>query len=347
MLDNYEHYISKNIQAFYKRKLLAPILYLLLLIILWFLFPLKDMMSPMVLSDPTQIYQSHEDEESYIRCTFTDLQFTGYTQEGQFQTNGYYYYTMIDDKCLIVLLTPSTCDEGIPGIKSATVTGKLMEGKSSFDQLLGHLAKDLDWTEEGISSQMGDFYFSEPDYHIHTTVIVMIAYLGTFAYALISLILYLIYIRFPATSPCCQNLIIFGSPKEILAEAEEELATLPQLATEDMFITEHYFIVTSPLGNAIVPIQEILWIYKHSTLHKFLWYHFSISYTLHITAKKHFYIRCPKNIKSDIDGIIDYLAEANHDILVGFSEKNRLQAQADLGKPFHIEKFAALLRKKV
>ena len=148
-------------------------------------------------------------------------------------------------------------------------------------------------------------------------------------------------------SPCCQNLVIFGSPKEILAEAEEELATLPQLATEDMFITEHYFIVTSPLGNAIVPIQEILWIYKHSTLHKFLWYHFSISYTLHITAKKHFYIRCPKNIKSDIDGIIDYLAEANHDILVGFSEKNRLKVQADQGKPFHIEKIAALLRRKV
>ena len=42
------------------------------------------------------------------------------------------------------------------------------------------------------------------------------------------------------------------------AEAEEELATLPQLATEDMFITEHYFIETSSYGVAIVPIDAII-----------------------------------------------------------------------------------------
>ena len=29
-----------------------------------------------------------------------------------------------------------------------------------------------------------------------------------------------------------------------------------QLATEDMFITEHYFIMTSPYGNAIVDVYK-------------------------------------------------------------------------------------------
>ena len=151
----------------------------------------------------------------------------------------------------------------------------------------------------------------------------------------------------PVLSTPCQRLRAYGKPHEILAEAEEELATLPQLATEDMFITEHYFIETSNYGVAILPIQEIIWIYKYSTLHKFLWHHFSISYTLHITANKRQYIHCPKNIKSDIDGIMDYLAEANHNILVGFSEENRLRVeeiQGDL-KPF--QKLWAFLGKKV
>ena len=94
-----------------------------------------------------------------------------------------------------------------------------------------------------------------------------------------------------------------------------------------------------------MPIKEILWIYKYSTLHKILWYHFSISYTLHISANKHLYIHCPKNTKSDIDGIIDYLAEANHDILVGFSEENRLKVQAVQGKPLHIERLLARKKK--
>ena len=30
---------------------------------------------------------------------------------------------------------------------------------------------------------------------------------------------------------------------------------------------------------------------------KFLWYHFSISYTLHITANRYLYLQCPKNMK--------------------------------------------------
>lgn len=107
------------------------------------------------------------------------------------------------------------------------------------------------------------------------------------------------------------------------------------------------FIETSKYGIAIVPIREIIWVYKHSTLHKFFWYHFSISYTLHITANKHLYIHCPKNIKSDIDGIMDYLAEANHDILVGFSEENRLAVQEKQGTPLQIEKFLEILKKRI
>ena len=156
-----------------------------------------------------------------------------------------------------------------------------------------------------------------------------------------------VYKRQPLLSPPVRQLSRFGKPAELLAEAEEELATLPQLATDDMFITEHYFIETSKYGIAIVPIREIIWVYKHSTLHKFFWYHFSISYTLHITANKHLYIHCPKNIKSDIDGIMDYLAEANHDILVGFSEENRLAVQEKQGTPLQIEKFLEILKKRI
>jgi hypothetical protein len=74
--------------------------------------------------------------------------------------------------------------------------------------------------------------------------------------------------------------------------------TLPQLATDDLFITEHFFIAVTDRTVAVVPIREIIWVYKHSTLHKFLWYHFSISYTLSLTARKHIYIQFPKNTKT-------------------------------------------------
>lgn len=347
MTDNYEHYISRNITAYYKKRLVSPIIYLGILLLLWLVLPLGNILAPHTVSATDSPDELFERGDPYIRTTLVDLTFTGYTAKQYGKTTGYYYYTNWGDDCVIVLLAPNTCEQGLPYIESISIRGKLTSANDSYRALLTELSGDLEWTANGLISQMPQYYFSEPAYHMTGTVFVFILYFGSMLYAVISIILYLIYMRFPFVSPPCQNLVVYGSPRQMLEEAEEELATLPQLATEDMFITEHYFIVTSPYGNALVPIQEILWIYKYSTLHKFLWYHFSISYTLHIVANKRMYIHCPKNIKSDIDGIMDYLAEANHSILTGFSEENRLKVEAVLGKPFHVEKLHALLHKKI
>lgn len=347
MTPNFEHYITRNIRAFYKRRLFSPILYLLILLVLWIVFPLGEMLSPLPLKNASQIEGVYEAKKEYVTVTFEDLTFTGYTTNRFGSTNGYWYYGIKDDVCYIVLLTPLTCEEGNPSIENLSVTCRIVNHPKLYEKLLNELSTDLGWTTEGMANQLPNVFYSEPDYNPITNFVLFLIYFGTLLYTLLTLIRYILYIFFPYLAPACQNLIVFGNPKKQLEEAEEELATLPQLATEDMFITEHYFIMTSPYGNAIVPIQEILWIYKYSTLHKFLWYHFSISYTLHIAANKHMFIQCPKNIKSDIDGIMDYLSEANHDILVGFTEENRLKVEAKQGKPFHIEKWAAVLNKKV
>lgn len=347
MSQNYEHYITRNICAFYKRRLFSPILYLLMLLILWFAFPLKEMLFPMPLKNAGQIAGVYEAKKDYVTVTFEDLTFTGYTTSRFGSTNGYWYYGIKDEVCYIVLLTPYTCEEGLPSIEKITTTCRIVEHPKLYGQFLNELSSDLNWTTEGLLNQLPSVFYSEPDYNPLTNFALFLVYFTTLLYTIISIIRYIVYIYLPYLAPACQNLVVFGNPKKQLLEAEEELATLPQLATEDMFITEHYFILTSPYGNAIVPIKEILWIYKYSTLHKFLWYHFSISYTLHISANKHLFIQCPKNTKSDIDGIIDYLTEANHSILVGFTEENRLKVEATQGKPFHIEKMAALLNKKL
>lgn len=347
MTKNFDHYITRNIRAFYKRRLWAPLIYIALLAVLWYLFPLSDIFVPKDLTGHQTLEDAYENGHRYVTTTVSDLTFTGYTSTRFGSTNGYFYYGKNSEGCFIVLLTPKTCEEGLPTIEEIDIRCRIMKTNASYRSLLAELAKDLDWTENGIHNQLPNYYFSEPDFNPIVTSILFLIYYGSLIYSIICLAIYILYILLPVLSPPCQNLVVFGNPKRQLDEAEDELATLPQLATEDMFITEHYFILTSPYGNAIVPIQEILWIYKYSTLHKFLWYHFSISYTLHISANKHFFLQCPKNMKSDIDGIIDYLSEANQDILVGFTEKNRAQVEAIQGKPFHIEKIYAFLRKKI
>lgn len=327
MTENYDHYISRHIRRVYRRRLFSPIIYLIILIILWVFLPLYDIIFPQSLQDPGNLGAYSNAHSSYVEAKLDNLYFTGYTNTSFGKTNGYYYYTLWQGQCVIVLLSPGTCEEGLPYIDSVQIRGRVLERNAAYDVLLDHLYQDLNWTKDGISSKVHSYFISEPAFKLASSTILLGIYFATGIYAFIRLFLYIIYIGFPILSPACRQLGLFGRPSVLLAQAEEELTTLPQLATEDMFITEHYFIVLANYGVAIVPIQEIIWIYKYSTLHKILWHHFSISYTLHITANRHLYIQCPKNMKSDIDGIIDYLSEANHDILVGFNEENRLKVK--------------------
>lgn len=330
MQENYTHYISNSIKNLYRRRLIAPILYLLFAMILWLSPQVVSSMFPANLSALQDAERMYGQGDRYVSASLEDLKFTGYTRERFHRTTGYFYYTIDPDEetCYIILLSPSTCRRGVPELKKADIYGKILPADDSYDILLKNLADDLSWTDSGIRSKVNPCYLSEPDFGYLPGISLLFVLAASSASAIASVFFGLLFIFRPHLAPPCRTLKHFGNPKELLAFAEEELATLPQLATEDMFITEHFFIELSKYGIALVPIQEIIWIYKHSTLHKLLWYHFDISYTLHIVAKNRVHIHCPKNIQSDIDGIMDYLAEANHNILVGFSEENRQKAHA-------------------
>ncbi len=346
MIENYEHYISRSIQSVYRRKLIAPFIYLILLTVIWLILPLSDILFPNQAAHYDQIEAHFDKGNTYIETELTDLYFTGYTSTYLGQTNGYSYYTVMDGHCIFVQLSPHTCEQGLPHIEKTRVRTKILKQGKSYQQLASSLAKDLSWTTAGLKSKVSPYLLSEPACHSFLSFLLIAFFFATGLYSAVVMIVYLLYVIFPVLSPPCRQLGRFGKPSVLLAQAEEELATLPQLATEDMFITEHYFIEIADSGIAVVPIQEMIWIYKYSTLHKILWYHFNISYTLNITTTKHLYIQCPKNQKSDIDGIIDYLAEANHDILVGFNEENRLKVQEIQNPAVKFEKLIQFLKRR-
>lgn len=248
---------------------------------------------PVVRNDIEKLYQ---DNDRYIEITLKDLYFTGYTKRWLDSTVGYYYYTVMGDDCIMVLLNPDDSQQGLPTIDKIKIHGKILYNSHAMSKLLLYLSEGSGMVAERHYFHDLTLYDLTAGCHpILATTLFKLVYILSGLYAFISIIRYAIYIAFPVLSVPVQRLRCYGKPREILAEAEEELATLPQLATEDMFITEHYFIETSNYGVAIVPISQIIWIYKYSTLHKFLWHHFSISYTLHITAAKRQYIHCPKN----------------------------------------------------
>ncbi len=344
--EQYKDYIKNNIVACYKRKIKAPLIYLGFVIILSLLSPIYSILWPATIDTSKSIKDQYESNR-YISGTINNLYFTGYTKEWITGTSGYYYYTNIGDDIVVVLLTPDTCKQGTPMIDSVNIKGKIYKNNKTETELLSKLANDLNWNEEGITSTISSYNISEPAVTGFFTYLLLTLAIGSGIVALFFVLLYGIFILKPRLSTPVLRLKAYGNSNKLLDLAEEELSMLPQLATEDMYITEHFFIEISSYGIAIVPIDEIIWIYQYSTLHKFLWHHFKISYTLHITANKRLYIKCPKNEKSDINGVIDYLAEANHNILVGFSEENRIEVEKLQGEFIPIRKLLRFLSSRV
>lgn len=335
----YRSYISKRIKSIYRKNMVVPVVFLCFAALVFFLSDVKSFVFP-------EPYRTG-DRNEYSIVTFRDLRFTGYTESILGLTDGYYYYTVVGGELSLVLLSPETAGGGLPLLDETVVRCRRMPFGELQDDILSLIAKDLGVSGESSKMRFSAYYFNEPDYRYEAGVLLFILLILFSIYAVYELIKCLIVIRFPHLAPPIRMLKRYGDPKRMLRRAEAELLSLPQLATEDLFITEHFFIEVSDRDIALVPIKEIVWVYKHSTLHKFLWYHFSITYTLSITANRHLYIQCPKNIKSDIDGIIDYLAEANHNILVGFSEENRLRVQEMQGSPMQFDKLLSFMTRRV
>ena len=67
MPDNYEHYITRNIKAFYKKRLFSPIIYLLLLAILWVVLPLGNMLHPHTMEKKETLQAAYQSKDRYTR----------------------------------------------------------------------------------------------------------------------------------------------------------------------------------------------------------------------------------------------------------------------------------------
>lgn len=320
-------HIAKSIKSYYLSHIAVPALLILFIIFLQFQFSCFDVLFPEKVHNGSEI----SGKKSYVEVTLDEIYPAGYQMLSGNQILGNYYYGYYNNKCLYMVLPLDKTKAG-QIYTNYTMFGKVQYMEGSLNNITDKISSDLNWTSASLSSASYPYIICDITSHVILDRTIGIILLIVLMVSILRLIYDIISAFWRHLSPPGRALAKYGDPKKLLALVDEELSTLPQLATEDMFITEHFFIETSVYGIAIVPIDQIVWIYKDSTIHSILGRHIKMSYTLHICAHQHFYFNCPKNIKSDIDGIIDYLAEANHDILVGFNEKNKALAKEKTSK---------------
>ena len=140
MQDNYEHYITRNIKSLYRRRLIAPTVYLIFITFLWVFLPVFSVLFPTEMEDMDSMQAMYDRKEYYVETELKNLNFTGYTKTRYGRTTGYFYYCKYEDRGYVVLLNPSTCEQGLPEIKKLTLRGKIMKKDKNYDALLDRLS---------------------------------------------------------------------------------------------------------------------------------------------------------------------------------------------------------------
>ena len=217
-MESLEHLIVRSIKSYYKNRIYAPVIFLVLLILLALVFPVKSMISPGIYKagkGEINLHDMYAEKEYYGHFILEDLYFTGYTSKWLDATRGYYYYTMIGDECVIVLLDPDTSSQGQSYIEKLAVRGRVLYESEAARSLLLRLAQDLNWSEEGILSTVSTYTISEPDATNVATRALEFFYVSFVFYTCSVIVLYSIYIVFPVLSPPVRKTAAYGNPARI------------------------------------------------------------------------------------------------------------------------------------
>lgn len=141
MKENFEHYISRSIRSFYQHRIVSPIIFVAILALLAFFYPVSNLMRPASASGEDDIEKLYQDNDRYIEITLKDLYFTGYTKRWLDSTVGYYYYTVMGDDCIMVLLNPDDSQQGLPTIDKIKIRGKILYNSHAMSKLLLYLSE--------------------------------------------------------------------------------------------------------------------------------------------------------------------------------------------------------------
>ena len=115
--------------------------------------------------------------------------------------------------------------------------------------------------------------------------------------------------------------------KEQIKLAEFELGQEPILKKGIFTITEHFLIASSKIQLYLLPLDKIVWVYKHSSLHRLSFKHVHITYTLRVIAKKKLKLVASMQPKEDVDAVIDHISAYCPDALINYSRENEQLAR--------------------
>lgn len=322
--------MNKNIVLSHIRKtsikhLVISVVPLLIIFIIFALIPFKELFWSDYVNTASEALKAHQNGSTFITVTPEVIYYTGYDLMEDRKSKGAYYYEIQDDnKCVFYLMNES---EDIIENKYRD-TGILVKFKKSnglFDNMLEMLSKTIDWNYDGLKEITSDTILVQIDNVLWLYQLVFIILLMVILYLLYIVINNFLYSIFPILHPAVRKIKRFCNYDSYKALSEDlDYQVITDVAhAGGMYITENFFIHLGSFYVNIVPLSEVVFVYKNSQIKSLSKMHFKILYNLHLIGNRRFRCTCPGKTKEDTDFILDYFANNYPDILNGYTDENR------------------------
>ena len=321
--------ILDHVKDVCKRKCIIPVVAIVLLVALLFIVPFGSLLNPKKVDGIFNVKSS----DNFINISVNQMKYTGYDVENGMGNKFSYYYALKDGKCAFALipqdLVKATGKDLAEGsvkdkISNLTFKAKVIKPNRPYREMLIQFAKDLNWTEDNLASISTGVIVSSANYHPYRYIFCLILILILIAFAIVRLVTYYKKYKDPYSFAVCHYLNKKESC-ELIDEAQEELDSENYLQINATYITENYFIDLDNSGAFIIPLRDVIWVFRLGR-RSFDIRKFTLTYTINFITRDGELMRIPKKSSDEAMAIMKSIKATEYEIITGHSDEKRRRA---------------------
>lgn len=315
---------------------ITPAFFLVFLIMIGSGYPFKDIISPQYYTGENRLEDAYFSSTDYVALSNITLYYTGYDSVKDSQIVGKYFYAFENNKCFFFLLNSEKALKTNDSITIDDLKLKLVLPDSDYNTLLTNLSEDIDWHYTHLSEVAPQCIAVEYHNILSYSYIfaLLLACMGI--YTLCILFLHMAVFICPILKKSLFPKISFKAKKILFQELNLELAEensfhslIPLVSNTktEFYVTSSFVINFSYCDTYIIPLKNILWIYKHSKKVSHGMSELPSIYTLHIVLTTGTHIQFKNYTENNADAFIALLSSKNPNILTGYSQEHKVLAK--------------------
>lgn len=293
-------YLQNSLMA-----LIPAVLYMIVLGVVLNVFPLWNKVSTHQVTTIKELNSLEEEGYSNVKLSVKKATYLGYDYYVGNKLKGSYYYAILDDTPIVVLIEGKKRQLQIDDY---VIKGKIIGNNADYEYIINNFSRDSGIGTDDLSNMFYGGIISEIDYPFIYTAFLYCLIIIPIMFTLGLIFANVIYVFYPYKHPLAKRLLAFGSNKEaVIYEIDSQMRNRMVMRTKHSIMTEEYVIIHTIFITEVIKIDYIKYISKHVETRKMIGFIKLVKYKLTISNPERMYFEYDFSDLVEVDKVIEEL----------------------------------------